>query len=51
MFSGGGTRCLILGSGGGIRFNTYPKERMMLRIDYARGNSDGYFYFSINEVV
>ena len=35
--------------GGGLRFNLYPKERIMLAIDYARGRNDGFFYFGVNE--
>ena len=27
----------------------YPKERLVVRIDYARGREDGQMYFSVGE--
>jgi outer membrane protein assembly factor BamA len=39
-----------LGSyGGGLRIQPIKCERLMIRVDYARGNDEGAFYFGINE--
>jgi outer membrane protein assembly factor BamA len=36
-------------SGGVIRYNIFKHKRLMIRIDYGRGNDDGALYFSVNE--
>ena len=40
----------VLGSyGGGLRYKIFKDKRLMIRIDYGRGNDDGALYFSVNE--
>lgn len=38
-----------IGYGIGIRYQLLEKERIMLRLDYARSNNSGVFYFSLGE--
>ena len=33
----------------GARYMLHPKQRLVMRIDYGRGNEDGMFYFSVSE--
>lgn len=33
----------------GLRYFMHPKERLVVRIDYARGREDGQMYFSVGE--
>ena len=35
--------------GAGVRFFLHPKERLVMRTDYARGKHSGQFYFSVSE--
>ena len=35
--------------GGGIRFLAFEAQRLVLRLDYGRGNEDGQLYFSVSE--
>jgi outer membrane translocation and assembly module TamA len=36
-------------AGLGLRLLVNPKERVNIRLDYARGREGGYFYFSVSE--
>lgn len=33
----------------GLRFLAFEEERLVIRVDYGRGNEDGQFYFSVSE--
>ncbi|HSC86485.1 MAG TPA: BamA/TamA family outer membrane protein [Polyangiaceae bacterium] len=33
----------------GVRFLAFDDDRLVLRVDYGRGNEDGLFYFSVSE--
>jgi len=33
----------------GVRYMLHPKQRLVMRVDYGRGNEDGMFYFSVSE--
>lgn len=33
----------------GLRYMLHPKQRLVMRVDYGRGNEDGMFYFSVSE--
>ena len=35
--------------GGGIRYMLHRDQRLVMRVDYGRGNEDGMFYFSVSE--
>lgn len=33
----------------GLRYMLHPTQRLVMRVDYGRGNEDGMFYFSVSE--
>jgi len=33
----------------GLRYMLHPKQRLVMRVDYGRGNEEGMFYFSVSE--
>lgn len=35
--------------GAGLRFLAFEAQRLVVRLDYGRGNEDGQFYFSVSE--
>lgn len=35
--------------GGGLRYMLHRDQRLVMRVDYGRGNEDGMFYFSVSE--